>query len=64
MKLLHLSDLHLGKRLNECSLLEDQAYILGEILRIAREEAPDAAQLCGDLYGQGRPARGGRRALR
>ena len=55
MKLLHLSDLHLGKRLNECSLLEDQAYILGEILRIAREEAPDAALLCGDLYDKAAP---------
>ena len=55
MKLLHLSDLHLGKRLNECSLLEDQAYILGEILRITREEAPDAALLCGDLYDKAAP---------
>ncbi len=28
MKLIHLSDLHLGKRVNECSMLEDQQYIL------------------------------------
>ena len=42
MKLIHLSDLHLGKRVNECSMLEDQQYILGEILRIIDSEAPDA----------------------
>ena len=34
MKIVHLSDLHLGKRVNEFSMLEDQAYILAEILRI------------------------------
>ena len=38
MKLLHLSDLHLGKRLGGCSLLEDQAYILDQILSIADRE--------------------------
>ena len=41
MKLIHLSDLHLGKRLNEYSLLEDQKYILRQILSIIREEQPD-----------------------
>ena len=34
MKIVHLSDLHLGKRVNEFSMLEDQAYILSSILRI------------------------------
>ena len=38
MKFLHLGDLHIGKRLNNISLLEDQRYILGQILDIAREE--------------------------
>jgi protein TonB len=38
MKLMHLSDLHLGKRLNEFSLLEDQAYILLKILNVVDEE--------------------------
>lgn len=42
MKFIHLSDLHLGKRVNECSMLEDQQYILGEILNIIDSEAPDA----------------------
>ena len=50
MKLIHLSDLHLGKRLNEFSLLEDQEYILQESLRIIDEEAPDGVILAGDIY--------------
>ena len=50
MKFIHLSDLHLGKRLNEFSLLEDQAYILEECLRIVGEERPDAVILAGDIY--------------
>ncbi len=50
MKLMHLSDLHLGKRLNEFSLLEDQAYILHQILQIAIQERPDAVIIAGDLY--------------
>lgn len=50
MKLIHLSDLHLGKRLHECPLLEDQAYILTQILRIAEAERPDAVLIAGDVY--------------
>ena len=50
MKLIHLSDLHLGKRVNEFSMLDDQKYILWEILRIAEEEKPDAALIAGDVY--------------
>ncbi len=41
MKVLHLADLHLGKRLNEFNLLEDQRYILSQIVTIAREEEVD-----------------------
>ena len=41
MKLIHLSDLHLGKRVNEFSMIEDQKYILDEILRIIDKEEPD-----------------------
>ena len=43
MKLVHLSDLHLGKRVNEFPMLEDQEYILNEILRIIDGERPDGA---------------------
>lgn len=50
MKLAHLSDLHLGKRVNGFSLLEDQRHMLREILEILAEEQPDAVVLAGDLY--------------
>ncbi|MGN0764665.1 MAG: exonuclease SbcCD subunit D [Aristaeellaceae bacterium] len=50
MKLMHLSDLHLGKRLNEFSLHEDQAYILHQIIQLARDERPDGILIAGDLY--------------
>ena len=50
MKLIHLSDLHLGKRINGFSMLEDQKYILHEILRIIDEERPDAVLIAGDIY--------------
>lgn len=56
MRLLHLSDLHLGKRVNEFSMLEDQAYILGEILEIAKEEQPDAVLIAGDVYDKSVPS--------
>lgn len=50
MKLLHLSDLHIGKRLHEASLLEDQRYILDRIADIVRQEAPDGVLIAGDVY--------------
>ena len=50
MKLIHMSDLHLGKRLNEYSLLDDQEYILRQCLAVIDEEKPDAAVLAGDIY--------------
>ncbi|MBE6759097.1 MAG: exonuclease SbcCD subunit D [Ruminococcaceae bacterium] len=55
MKLLHISDLHIGKRLCELSLLEDQAYILNQIIEIAEQEKPDAALIAGDLYDKSTP---------
>ena len=45
MKLIHLSDLHLGKRVNEISMLEDQEHILTQIIRILDGEQPDAVQI-------------------
>ena len=50
MKLIHISDLHLGKRLNEFSMLEDQRYILEQIVKICMEEKADALLLAGDIY--------------
>lgn len=50
MKLIHISDLHLGKRLNEFSMLEDQRYILEQIVTICVKEKADALLLAGDIY--------------
>ena len=50
MKLMHLSDLHLGKRVNGFSMIEDQRFVLTEILELVREEKPNGALLCGDIY--------------
>ncbi|MCH5353332.1 MAG: exonuclease SbcCD subunit D [Acutalibacter sp.] len=56
MKLLHLSDLHLGKRVYDFPMLEDQEYILKEILRIVGEEKPDGVLIAGDVYDKSVPA--------
>ena len=55
MKFIHLSDLHLGKRVNEYSMLEDQAFILKKILNIIDDEAPDAVLIAGDVYDKAVP---------
>lgn len=56
MKFIHLSDLHLGKRVNEFSMLEDQRYILAEILEIIDREAPDGVLIAGDIYDKSVPS--------
>ena len=56
MKLLHLSDLHLGKRVNEVSMLDDQAFILQQILGIIDEAQPDAVLIAGDVYDKSVPS--------
>ena len=50
MKLIHLSDLHLGKRVHEVSMLPEQVLILRQILDILDEEQPQALLICGDIY--------------
>ena len=50
MRLLHISDLHLGKRVNEYSMLEDQAHILEQILKIADQEQAQGVLIAGDVY--------------
>lgn len=47
---MHLSDLHLGKRVNEFSMIEDQKYILEQILSLLDREAADAVLMAGDIY--------------
>ena len=56
MKLFHLSDLHLGRRLNDYPLLEDQEYILNEVLKAADEERPDGVIIAGDVYDKATPS--------
>ena len=56
MKLIHLSDLHLGKRVNDFSMLEDQQYILAEILQIIDREEPDGVLIAGDVYDKSVPS--------
>lgn len=50
MKLIHLSDLHIGKRVYEYSMNEDQQHIISEILGIIADEAPDCVMIAGDVY--------------
>lgn len=55
MKLLHLSDLHFGKRVNGYSMIEDQAYIADQILGIIDAEKPQAVLIAGDVYDKAVP---------
>ena len=56
MKFLHISDLHIGKRVNEFSMTEDQKYILNQILQIAQREQVDAVLIAGDIYDKPMPS--------
>lgn len=56
MKLIHLSDLHIGKRVNEFSMLEDQEYILTKIINIIDDEKPEAVLIAGDVYDKSVPS--------
>lgn len=60
---LHLSDLHLGRSLNDFDLLEDQKYILDEVIQLAEQEKADAVLLAGDLYDRPIPPEGAVRLL-
>ena len=55
MKFFHLADLHLGKKVNEFSMVEDQKYILQQILGLVEEHRPDAVVLAGDVYDKSVP---------
>ena len=50
MKFFHLSDLHLGKRVNEFSMIDDQRYILDRIVGLCKTEQPQAVVIAGDVY--------------
>jgi len=53
---MHLSDLHIGKRVNEFSMIEDQEYALVQILRMVDEEKPAAVVIAGDIYDKSVPS--------
>lgn len=50
MKLFHLSDLHLGKRVYAFSMLQDQRYVLEQVCALAEKHQLDGILLSGDLY--------------
>ena len=56
MKFIHLSDLHLGKRVNEYSMIEDQKDILTKIIAIIDDENPDGVIIAGDIYDKAVPS--------
>lgn len=56
MKILHTADLHIGKTMYEFPLYEDQAYILNQILDIAKKEQVDVLLLAGDIYDRSIPS--------
>ena len=50
MKFAHISDLHLGKRVHQFSMIEEQKYILEQIVKIVKEEQVDSVLIAGDVY--------------
>jgi exonuclease SbcD len=55
MRFFHISDLHLGKRVNEFSMIDDQTDILTKIVELAKEHKPDAVLVAGDVYDKSMP---------
>lgn len=55
MRIIHTGDLHIGKQINEISMLEDQRYILGQIVDICRKKEADVIILAGDIYDRAMP---------
>lgn len=56
MKVLHVSDLHIGKRVNGMSMLDDQRYILRQILDIAEKHQVSVLLIAGDIYDKASPS--------
>ncbi len=56
MKFLHIADLHIGKRVNEFSMIPDQVFILDQIVKLAEAEHPDGVLIAGDVYDKGQPS--------
>ena len=56
MKLLHVSDLHIGKRVNGIPLIDDQCFILAQIADMAKEHDAAAVLIAGDIYDKASPS--------
>lgn len=56
MKIFHLSDLHLGKRVHSQSMIDDQKYILDQIIERIKTEQPGAVMIAGDVYDRSMPS--------
>lgn len=55
MRLMHLADLHIGKKVNEFSMLEDQRYILEQVLALVKDQKADGVLIAGDIYDKAIP---------
>jgi exonuclease SbcD len=55
MKILHTADLHLGKRVNEFSMIEDQSHILDQIFNICKNNDIEVLLIAGDIYDKAIP---------
>lgn len=56
MKFFHISDLHIGKKVCGFSMMEDQKFILAQIVELAKEHQPDGLWIAGDLYDKSMPS--------
>lgn len=63
MKFLHLGDLHLGKSLGDFDLIEDQKYILNQIIKLIEKKSVDAVLIAGDVYDKAIPSEAATRLL-
>ncbi len=55
MKIIHTGDWHIGKIVNEFSMIEDQKYILNKLVELIKEEKPDVLVIAGDVYDRSIP---------
>ncbi|HKL42849.1 MAG TPA: exonuclease subunit SbcD, partial [Clostridia bacterium] len=56
MKIMHLSDLHVGRKLHKASLIEDQKYMLEKIIEYIKEKNVDVLLIAGDVYDKSNPS--------
>lgn len=56
MRILHTADWHIGKQINNVSLIDDQEYILKQIIQIIKQERPDVLVIAGDIYDRSIPS--------